>query len=64
MKRFYPFLFASVATLLAVGLSLALTLALTRSFRFELGGREIAWRRILGRVVDEAAETLETEAAA
>ena len=60
MKRYFPFLFAIVATLVAVGLGLALT----RSFTVDLGGREIAWRRILGRVVDEAAEALETEAAA
>lgn len=60
MKRYYPFLLAIVATALAVGLSLALT----RAHVFELREREINWRRLLGRVVDEPTEALEPEAVA
>lgn len=60
MKRYAPFLFAIVATLLAVGLGLAFT----RTNMFELNGREIHWRRLLGRAVDGAADLLEPEVAA
>jgi hypothetical protein len=58
MKRFYPFVLAGIGTMLAI----ALTFVLVRTCAVPRPPRAVAWRRLLGRTVDEVAEALEAVA--
>ena len=58
MARFYPFLFAMVATVLAV----VVGFVFMRTHSVEPKAPEMPWRRLFGRPFEKAAEALEKEA--